>query len=71
MFYYVLDGGLEPDVKLYAKRRCGRTDCVVYRDADGKVVAGFREEDRAQLFLNLFDDAIERSYRAPAGKAAA
>ena len=70
MFYFVLNGELEPDVKFFAKRRCRRGDYVVYRDTDGKSVAGFRDEDRASLFLNLFDDEIERHFEAPAKKAA-
>jgi hypothetical protein len=62
MFYFVLDGALEPDVRHYAARRCRPGDYVVYRDQSGKVVAGFGDEDRATLFLNLFDDEIERSF---------
>ena len=71
MHYFVLNGELEPDVKLFGKRRCRRGDYVVYRDADGKAVAGFRDPDRAELFLNLFDGEIDRQFDAPAKKAAA
>jgi hypothetical protein len=71
MFYFVLDGALEPDVRHYAKRRCRPGDYVVYRDQSGKVVAGFDDLDRATLFLNLFDDEIERSYEGRARQSAA
>ena len=71
MRYFVLNGQIEPDVKLFAKRRCKRGDYVVYRDTDGKTVAGFRDTDRAEFFLNLFDGEIEREYDAPTRKVAA
>jgi hypothetical protein len=70
MYYFVLNGALEPDVKHFAKRRCPRGGYVVYRDGDGSAVVGFRDGDRAELFLNLFDGEIERAFDAPARKAA-
>lgn len=71
MHYFVLNGELEPEVKLFAKRRCQRGSYVVYRDSEGNAVAGFRDMDRAEFFLNLFDDEIEREFDAPARKQAA
>jgi hypothetical protein len=71
MFYFVLDGELEPDVTNYAARRCRPGDYVVYREQAGKVVAGFCDEDRATLFLNLFDDEIECAYEGRQRQSAA
>lgn len=71
MHYFVLNGGLEPDVKHFAKRRCQRGAAAVYRDNSGRVVAGFRDIERAHLFLNLFDGAIEREFDAPSKQEAA
>jgi hypothetical protein len=71
MHYFVLNGALEPDVKVFAKRRCRRGGCTVYRDTDGRAVAGFRDMDRAAFFLNLFDGEIEHEFEAPAKKEAA
>jgi hypothetical protein len=34
-------------------------------------VAGFREEDRATLFLNLFDEEIKESYEGSERQSAA
>jgi hypothetical protein len=70
MHYFVLNGALEPDVKHFAKRRCPPGGYIVYRDGDGSAVVGFRDSDRAELFLNLFDGEIERAFDAPARKAA-
>jgi hypothetical protein len=71
MHYFVLNGKLEPDVKHFAKRRCPPGGYVVHRDGVGGMVVGFRNADRAELFLNLFDGEIERTFEAPAKKAAA
>jgi hypothetical protein len=71
MHYFVLNGALELDVKHFAKRRCQRGGYSVYRDGSGRVVAGFRDIERAELFLNLFDDAVEREFDAPAKQEAA
>jgi len=70
MHYFVLNGALELDVRHFAKRRCPRGGYVVYRDGDGSVVVGFRDGERAELFLNLFDGEIERVFDAPAQRAA-
>lgn len=71
MFYYVLRGDLERDVRHYARRRCVPGEYALYRDRQGNVVVGFHDEDRATLFLNLFDDEIERSFEATAKQTAA
>jgi hypothetical protein len=71
MFYYVLDGALEPDVKAYARRRCRPGEYSIHRTQNGSVVAGFREEDRATLFLNLFDEEIQESYEGSERQSAA
>jgi hypothetical protein len=60
MIYYVLRSDLEQDVRHYATRRCRPGDCEIERG--GALTVAFRDEDRATLFLNLFDDEIERSF---------
>jgi hypothetical protein len=60
MFYYVLRSDLEQDVRHFATRYCLPGDCVIERN--GALTVAFREEDRATLFLNLFDDEIQRSF---------
>jgi hypothetical protein len=71
MFYYVLDGSLETDVTEYTRRRCRPGEYAIHRTRNGSVVAGFREEDRATLFLNLFDEEIEDSYEGSERQSAA
>jgi hypothetical protein len=68
MFYYVLNGDLERDVRQYARRHCRPGDCVIQRNA--MLTVAFGDEDRARLFLNLFDDEIEHSYELPGRSAA-
>ncbi len=71
MFCHVLVGDLEGDAKLFAKRRCVPGEYVIYRDQHGKVVAGFQSQDRAALFLNLFEHEIARSFEADVKRSAA
>jgi hypothetical protein len=68
MFYYVLNNALERDVKQYAHRHCRPGDCVIQRS--GMLTVAFGDEDRARLFLNLFDDEIEHSFELPGRSAA-
>lgn len=65
MFYHVLRADLEPDVTLFATRHCNAGDHLVCRQGDGTILVGFRDEDKAMLFLNLFDGEIERSFHVP------
>lgn len=71
MFYFLVDDNIEPEVKLYARRHCKQGDCVMRRQSEGRVAVGFRDQDRAALFLGLFEDEIERSFEAPASQQAA
>jgi hypothetical protein len=71
VLYFLVGDDIEPEVKLYASRRCKHGDCVVQRQSEGRVAVGFRDQDRAALFLGLFEDKIERSFETPARKQAA
>src|SRR5690348_6090205 len=71
MLCHVLAGDLERDVKSFAKRRCKPGEYLVYRDQRGEIVAAFKSEDRAALFLNLFDEEIVRSFEDDIKRSAA
>jgi hypothetical protein len=68
MFCYVLNADLERDVRQYARRHCRTGNCVIERN--GVLTVSFDDEDRARLFLNLFDDEIEHSFELPDRSAA-
>jgi hypothetical protein len=65
VFYYVLPAALEPEMRLYAACLSKQVSRFIRRDGDGKVVVGFSDQDRASLFLNLFENEIERAFKAP------
>jgi hypothetical protein len=71
VFYFLVDGNIEPEVKLYARRHCKQGGCVVRRQPEGHVTVGFRDQDRAALFLGLFEDEVERAFEAPTSQQAA
>jgi len=62
MYYYLLKAELEADVITFTRRHCTRRDGFIRRNENGQVVVRFTNEDRAHLFLNLFDDEIDRSF---------
>lgn len=68
MFVYVLPDELRPEVTYYALHHCAPGRYVIRSGRGGKVVMiGLRDEDRAHLFLNLFDDTIEASFEVAPG----
>ncbi len=71
MHYFLVRDDVEPEVRLYARRHCRQGDCVVDRRSEGRVAVGFRDQDRAALFLNLFEEEIVRSFEVPARQQAA
>lgn len=71
MFCHVLNGELEPDVARHAARYCRPGAYIIDRDEIGQVIIGFRDEDRAMLFLNLFEGEIMQSFEAHPEQSAA
>lgn len=47
---------------LHAARHCQAGEYIIDRDKMGHVIIGFRDEDRAMFFLNLFDGEIIQSF---------
>lgn len=67
MFYYVLPDELRPEVTYYALHHCAPGHYLIRVGRNGRVMIGLRDEDRAHLFLNLFDNEIEAGFEPGPG----
>lgn len=67
MFFYVLPDELRPEVAYYARHHCAPGRYVIRVGRNGTVMIGLHDEDRAQLFLNLFDNEIEEGFERASG----
>jgi hypothetical protein len=63
---YMLSADLRHDVARFGQQHCRPTDYVM-AGTDDAVVVAFFDEDRAMLFLNLFDGDIRHAFEVAKG----